>query len=689
MTFLKHLPIRRKLIVISMLSSGLALLLACAAFVAYEEATFRETMRRDFAIVADMFDDNAAPGLAFNDAASVEQTLKTLSAHKHILTACVYDRAGKVVASYVRKQDPPRFPYPAAERTSTRFLSDRLEVFKDISPAGEWIGTVYIAADLTEIDLRLRRYAAIVGLVLTASVFVAFMLSSRLQGVISEPVVNLARTARTVAIERNYALRAVKQGDDELGQLIDGFNEMLTEIQSRDSALQDARDHLEKRVAERTADLSRENTERRRSEQALLESKRFLQNTLDSLSAHLAILDEWGNIVAVNALWKDLTQEQPFFATDEGVGSNYLLLCDAAGKQGIPVAKSIAEGIRKVIDRVSPVFELEFPIQNQHGESWYLVRATRFAGEGPVRVVVAHENISPRKKAEADLEQSNRQLVKASRMAGMAEVATGVLHNVGNVLNSVNVSATIIANTVKQSRISHLAKAVGLIDQHRDDLGTFLTGDSKGKKLPSFLGLLSQQLASEQTCVLQELELLKKNLDHIKDIVAMQQSFAKVSGVTETLAVHELIEDTLRINDEALTRHQIEVVREFEVDPIVNVDKHKVLQILINLMRNAKHACEASSTTDKKITVRVSPGQVEGLVSITIADNGVGISPENLTRIFGHGFTTKKDGHGFGLHSGALAARELGGSLTVQSEGAGRGAAFTLTIPLQTEKLAA
>ena len=130
----------------------------------------------------------------------------------------------------------------------------------------------------------------------------------------------------------------------------------------------------------------------------------------------------------------------------------------------------------------------------------------------------------------------------------------------------------------------------------------------------------------------------------------------------------------------ALNRHGVEVVRDFEKVPPMNVEKHKILQILINLLRNAKYACDESGRADKRLTVRVANGRQR--LKISVIDNGVGIAPENLTRIFNHGFTTRKNGHGFGLHSGALAAREMGGSLTVQSEGPGQGAAFTLELPV-------
>lgn len=291
------------------------------------------------------------------------------------------------------------------------------------------------------------------------------------------------------------------------------------------------------------------------------------------------------------------------------------------------------------------------------------------------------KDITPIKDAEAKLNEAHRQLIEVSRQAGMAEVATSVLHNVGNVLNSINVSTTIVADTLKNSKVSVVDRLAALVQQHSDNLVEFLTNDPKGKRVPEFLSNLSAHLLQEQARLIQELEGLQKNVEHIKDIVTMQQSYARISGVTERIKVADLVEDALRINSGALIRHNLEVIRDYASDlPEMTVDRHKVLQILINLIRNAKYACEESGQADKRLTVRVDSGS--GRVAISIADNGVGIAPENMTRIFNHGFTTRKNGHGFGLHSGALAAKELGGALTAHSDGLGLGACFTLELPL-------
>jgi C4-dicarboxylate-specific signal transduction histidine kinase len=176
------------------------------------------------------------------------------------------------------------------------------------------------------------------------------------------------------------------------------------------------------------------------------------------------------------------------------------------------------------------------------------------------------------------------------------------------------------------------------------------------------------------------MESVGKNVEHIKEIVAMQQNFAKVSGVYENLSAASLVEDALRINSAAFERHRIQVLREFdEATPPVSLDRHRVLQILINLISNAKYAMDAQPSDEKRLVIRI--GASPDRVKISIGDNGVGIAPENLVKIFTHGFTTKKDGHGFGLHSCANAAKEMGGSLTAHSGGLGQGATFILELP--------
>jgi len=339
-----------------------------------------------------------------------------------------------------------------------------------------------------------------------------------------------------------------------------------------------------------------------------------------------------------------------------------------------------------ITDLHTPVDSSERVLLNACGNRVPILKSVvRIELEGHPCLLECFLDLTERKRTEEDLKRAQGELLNASRLAGMAEVATSVLHNVGNVLNSVNVSVTLLSDQVRESKLVNLSRAAALIRQHANDLGNFITHDPKGQQLPLYLEQLADLLIHERSSLLQELESLRKNVDHIKDIVVMQQSYAQVAGVKETVKLVELVEDALRMNVGALGRHEVQVLREFDPgSPLeITVEKHKVLQILINVIRNAKYACDDSGRSDKRLTVRVSSNAEA--VEISVADNGVGIPAENLDRIFNHGFTTRKNGHGFGLHGSALAAQEMGGALRAQSDGLGKGATFTLRLPPATK----
>jgi PAS domain S-box-containing protein len=274
------------------------------------------------------------------------------------------------------------------------------------------------------------------------------------------------------------------------------------------------------------------------------------------------------------------------------------------------------------------------------------------------------------------------QLVDLSRQAGMAEVATGVLHNVGNVLNSLNVSANVLREQVRMTPLDELNQVVALLRRQGENLGAFFTNDARGPKVVELLARMAEMMTGLLSTQVGEVASMQKNIDHIKSIVAMQQSNARMAGLTESLVVTDLVEDTLRINTGNLKQQEVRVVRDYAAGvPAITTDKHKVLQILLNLVSNARAACAVMEGAERQITARVT--HCDGRVSIQIIDNGAGIAPENLNRIFNHGFTTRRDGHGFGLHNSANAAKEIGGSLTVASEGRDRGAVFTLDLPVE------
>jgi DNA-binding LacI/PurR family transcriptional regulator len=279
----------------------------------------------------------------------------------------------------------------------------------------------------------------------------------------------------------------------------------------------------------------------------------------------------------------------------------------------------------------------------------------------------------------AELRAMQRELVDTARRAGMAEIATNVLHNVGNVLNSVNVSAGLVTTKLRGSKLDGLGKVAALLAEHESDLAGYLGGE-QGRLIPGYLSRLAGTLGSEQAEMVAELAQLTRNIDHIKDIVATQQSYAGPSSVVESVRIADLVHDALRMNAESLARHGVEVVLDGAVDEPLLLDRARVVLILVNLIRNAKYAMEPVRTRQLTIASLIETGDGPARLHLSVSDTGVGI--EDLNRIFTRGYTTRDGGHGFGLHSCALAATEMGGSLGVRSDGRGTGATFTLELPV-------
>jgi PAS domain S-box-containing protein len=404
----------------------------------------------------------------------------------------------------------------------------------------------------------------------------------------------------------------------------------------------------------------------------LRKTETMFRNTFDQAPIGIAYANRSGKILRSNQAFLSM------LGFDAGDLANRIM-ADVTHRDD--VARVSAE-LARLWNGDTQFVDLEKRYIRKDGSVIWVRMTTALVREGdraPEYSVEFLRDISARKESAEELERVHKQLMIASRQAGMAEVATNVLHNVGNILNSVNISASLVIERVKQSKAPGVSRLAALLQEKGAAAGEFLANDERGKRIPEYLNSLGEQLLSDQKMALEELASLRDNLEHIKDTVAMQQSYAKLCGVTETIPVMDLVEDSLRLNAGAFVRHGVTLRREFSEVPPITVDKHKVLQILVNLVRNAKYACDESGRSDKLITLRIEPAPAG--VRICVIDNGVGIPAENMSRLFTHGFTTRVDGHGFGLHSGALAAQELGGSLTVTSDGPGCGATFILELP--------
>lgn len=264
----------------------------------------------------------------------------------------------------------------------------------------------------------------------------------------------------------------------------------------------------------------------------------------------------------------------------------------------------------------------------------------------------------------------------------MSEIATSILHNIGNILNSLNVSTNMIKDSFSQPYYQKLFKIIEMLKEHQTQIGEYLTQDEKGKLIPEYLFALEEILDKEYHKNTEELVNLDNNIQHLKDIVAMQQAFSGVSSIDEKIYVPELIETALQMSSNPVKDKSINMRKEYSNSSFIFTDKSKLLQVLINLIQNAKEAV-LRNTVDKRKQIEFIVKGEGNKLQIQIVDNGIGILPENLHRIFSFGFTTKTKGHGFGLHSCALSAQDMGGSLKVESQGLGQGATFTLTLPVK------
>jgi PAS domain S-box-containing protein len=510
----------------------------------------------------------------------------------------------------------------------------------------------------------------------------------------------LLQQAQDSSMERSYAdIKGITQKIlgallvVGIGALVLFFSRVVGRTQEsfeeRQGALEAFNQQLEVRVEERTRQLEAqlvkvsnlnrgmeiESAERRKAEEkyrAIFEhaTEGIFQTSLSGriISANLAM---------ARILGYDTPEELQETVTD---------LASQVYVNAVERAEALAQ-----IEREGSLSQFEYAARRKDGVIIWVSVTARLVRDAS-GAILFHEgtlrDVTRRRQMEEALQKAQADLVASARQAGMAEIASNVLHNVGNVLNSVNISAGLVSSRMRDSKARGLTKAVQLMNNHAADLAQFLTHDEKGRRLPGYLNKLAAALDAEQQGIIGELGSLTRSVEHIKDIVAAQNSYARATSLVEAVQIRDLLEDALRINAGSLARRRIAVIKEFSDVPLLPVDKPRVLQILVNLIRNAEQAMQEAADRSHRMTLRVNlAGQAEERrLQIEVEDEGEGIAAENMTRIFAHGFTTRQDGHGFGLHSCILAAQEMGGTLTARSDGPGKGATFTLELPIKSKE---
>ncbi len=280
-------------------------------------------------------------------------------------------------------------------------------------------------------------------------------------------------------------------------------------------------------------------------------------------------------------------------------------------------------------------------------------------------------------------EALNLQQYEQARQLGMAEISASVLHNVGNVLNSVNVSANTIAEKIVSSQSNNLDKLANLLNEHKTDLSAFLTTDPRGMKVLDYINNLAKYQQNEQQKLSDEIKIVIKHISTIRDIISTQQTLSKTAEMENIVLINDVLDEAMLVSGLDLKK-DIKIEKNYKKMSSCLVDKVKLLQVLVNLLCNAKDALHQSSQDNK--TISISTSLENNTILIEVRDNGIGIEPSTMNKIFYYGYTTKESGHGFGLHTSALVMHELGGDIQVKSEGLGKGAVFTLSLPFKQPK---
>jgi len=283
-------------------------------------------------------------------------------------------------------------------------------------------------------------------------------------------------------------------------------------------------------------------------------------------------------------------------------------------------------------------------------------------------------------------EQLRGQLGEVAYKSEMADVASTVLHNVGNVLTSVTVAANMVESVVEQSPVVLVNRISELINGHLEDLGSYLREDAKGKRIPASLEKLGVHLVEEQHTILKEMKALVRNICHMKQIILSHQGMVKSVGHAERISLVDVVAHAMELSFQPEDDMWITICRDYQEVPTVLADQHQLLQILVNLLRNARQAMRQHTLDRHELTLKVKLKEDdERFVVMTIQDSGIGIASEHLSKMFVRGFTTKPDGNGIGLHSAIVAIKNMGGSMAVHSDGFGQGATFTLLFPVLKE----
>ena len=636
--------IKRKLISIIMLTSIVALLLTSVIFVVYDLITLRQTMVQDITMLSQIIGANSTASLAFNDQKSAEENLATFNFNPHIVASCIYNHEGRVFASYVRSDMTGKLSLPAPQYPRHYFGSDYLKMFRRIELDNKPIGLLYVQYDLEELHSRASRNTGIIIIIVVVVSCVTLVLSSRLQRFISVPILSLANTAKLISREKRYSLRADKHGQDEIGVMIDGFNEMLSEIQLRDAKLERQRELLEIQVEERTAELSNTNEEllaeiqeRNRAEKALRVAEKTFRNLLETIQLVAILLDGEGNITFCNDYLLNLTD----WGKEELLGRNWFEVCvpDEKREKAKAVFSLVIKGDREVLYS-------EDSIVTRAGRerliSWNNAVLHDLEGKivGTASIGI---DITEHKNLEAQLRQ-------AQKMEAIGQLAGGVAHDFNNILQAI-----IGFGSILQMKMNGDASLRHYVDQ-------ILGASNKAAEVTRSLLAFSRK------------QIMNPRPVDLNDIVR---------GIEQLLS--RLIGEDIEITT-SLTNKNV----------VCMADAGQIEQVLMNLTTNARDAMPHGGRLvldtkavdlDDAFIQSHGYGKPGRYALLSVSDTGVGLKQDEIEKIFEPFYTTKETGKGTGLGLAMVYGiiQQHGGYINVYSE-LNQGTTFRIYLPAAQSK---
>ncbi len=626
--FLNRQSFRRKLLFAMLFTSGVALLLAASAFTTYQWFVVRDNAHRDLRSQAQILAANLTAAVSFGHVSGARRVLEGLRARPQFDLACVFSEDRRLLAGYTNSSATSVvvWPDPVPEEVIAR--GDSLLIFQPVIQGNEVVGTLFLRSVFNPISQHFREYLLLAGGALLACWLGAFWLASRLQSIISAPILDLARTTRDVTRRKDYSLRATAQARDEVGDLIDGFNEMLSQIQSRDTALQHAHDELEQRVTERTSELLREVVERRRIEAALADEKERLAVTLRSIGDAVVATDPAGCVILFNPVAEKLSGTD--FADAIGRPLSEILHFKRE-TTGEPCEDPVAQ----ILLRRGPVALSENTTLASRDGTQRLIASSgapiRDRGGSVIGVVLVFRDVTEKHR-------TTQELLRASKLESVGLLAGGIAHDFNNIL-------TVILGNISMAR-------------------AFAPADNP----------LTTTLAAAEKAAIRATDLTRQLL-----------TFSKGGApVKKTASLGEIINETVSFVLHG-SNVSSQIVLPVDLWP-VDVDVGQISQVINNLAINACHAMPEGGRLHIRANNVTFDSQSGGAlkagryVCISVQDHGTGIPPENLPRIFDPYFTTKKHGSGLGLASSYSIIRKHDGEIRVESE-LGRGTVFHIYLP--------